>query len=161
MLTTLFAVSILFGTAYASGVITLTINGKKVSTDVAPQMIKGRVMVPLSVISKELGADISWNQKTNAVTVKSFGVPYEDVWKESMNSVSEFVIADINNTVQVFMTGMDRGDIDLLNKTVTPEMDVEYLSLLHFSMGATMLSMKIVDMKPLESETRGEIKLRQ
>jgi hypothetical protein len=151
VLGTLLSVSAIFGAAYASGTIKIVVNGDQVPTDVEPRMINNRVMVPISFISKALGADVSWDQKKQTVTVNSFGMKYTEVWKEDISSsMSRFDVAAINNTVQVFMAGMDQGDADLLKKSVTSDLDVDYLKQLHFSMGPTMFSTQINDIRTVK-----------
>ncbi|MGF7047862.1 hypothetical protein J2T13_002368 [Paenibacillus sp. DS2015] len=160
VMATLLMVSTVFGVAYASGVITIQVNGKQVSTDVAPRKINNRVMVPVSFVSKALGAYVAWDDKTQTVSVKSIGIPHENVWNENMNEMGIFDVAAVNNAVQVFMAGMDTGIEELLKKSTTG-MDVELLKQLHFSMGPTMLSTKIMDMKTIKNDlNRPEYKVR-
>lgn len=63
-----------------------------------------------------------------------------------MKGTGVFTFASINNTVQVFLAGMDTGIEDLLKKS-TINMELDRLKQEHFSMGPTMLSTKILDMK--------------
>ncbi|UNK19520.1 copper amine oxidase N-terminal domain-containing protein [Paenibacillus sp. N3/727] len=160
VLATLVTVSTVFGAAYASGVIKINVNGKQVSTDVAPRMVNNRVMVPISFISKALGANVSWNEKTQTVSIKSIGIPHENVWNDDVSNIGQFTVAGINNTVQVFMAGMDTGSEDLLKKTTTDDMDVELLKQLHFSMGPTMLASQIMDMKQIKNGQKTEYQVR-
>ena len=46
-----------------------TANGKIVTLDVAPAIVAGRTFVPLRVISETLGAEVSWNAATRAVSI--------------------------------------------------------------------------------------------
>ncbi|WP_169082278.1 copper amine oxidase N-terminal domain-containing protein [Paenibacillus sp. PL91] len=149
VLCTLLSVSMIFHVAYASGAIKIVVNGKTVAADVAPRMINYRVMVPISFVSKALGADVTWDQKTQTVGVKSYGITPVDVWKEDGNLI-QFDMAAINNTVQVFMAGMDQGLQDLIEKSVTSDLDVKKLAESHFSMGPTMFSTQIVDIRRLK-----------
>ncbi|WP_169091569.1 hypothetical protein [Paenibacillus sp. PL91] len=64
--------------------------------------------------------------------------------------MSQFDITAINNTVQVFMAGIDYGFEDLIKKSVTSDMDVNTLKEMHFSMGPTMLSTQIIDIRPIK-----------
>ena len=54
--------------------ITININGEKLSTDVDPIMIKGRVMLPLRAIFEQLGASVSWEPKQRKITAYKDGV---------------------------------------------------------------------------------------
>ncbi|GGH63712.1 hypothetical protein GCM10008014_41390 [Paenibacillus silvae] len=149
VLTTVAVMSYVLCSAYAAGMIKLDVNGTQLQTDVAPKMVNNRVMVPLSSVSKELGTSVSWNDKTQTVSIHTAGILYENVWDENMKDVGPFGIAGINNTIQVFMAGMDTGIEDLLEKS-TLNMDMDRLKQDHFSMGPTMLSTRILDMKTLK-----------
>lgn len=153
---TLLSVSVTLGAAYASGVIKINLNGKQVPTDVAPQMVNNRVMVPISFVSKALGANVAWDSKTQTVSIKSTGILFENVWDETFtadgnnDSLGAFTFAHINNTVQTFMSGMDTGDRQLLEISTSKEMDIDKLSEQHYSMGPTMLSSQIIDMRTIK-----------
>ena len=45
------------------------VNDKVLDNDVAPEIINGSTMVPLRFIAENLGADVSWDNKTKEVTV--------------------------------------------------------------------------------------------
>lgn len=53
----------LVGLAFAKGTIKIVVDNQALTPDVAPRMIDNRVMVPISFVSKALGANVSWNQK--------------------------------------------------------------------------------------------------
>jgi len=44
------------------------IDGQRVSFDVPPQMIDGRVMLPFRTISESLGVTVNWNQSEQTIT---------------------------------------------------------------------------------------------
>ncbi len=46
---------------------TLMVNGRPASTDVEPQMIEGRMMVPIRFVAEELGANVIWDPKARTV----------------------------------------------------------------------------------------------
>ncbi|WP_051188317.1 copper amine oxidase N-terminal domain-containing protein [Brevibacillus thermoruber] len=50
--------------------ITLIVNGNKVETDVAPQIINGRVMVPVRAVSEAMGAEVAWDSEQKSVIVR-------------------------------------------------------------------------------------------
>jgi rhodanese-related sulfurtransferase len=62
---------ILSGIAYSAQDITIMMDGKAVMTDVAPQLMNDRVLVPIRVISEGLGADVGWNGTDMSVMVTS------------------------------------------------------------------------------------------
>lgn len=49
--------------------ISLNINSSTVKTTVAPYQSEGTTLVPLRVVSENLGAKVDWNQKTKKVTI--------------------------------------------------------------------------------------------
>lgn len=61
--------------AMAATPITIVVNGVARNSDVAPINVKGRVLVPIRLISESLGAQVSWNQQTQTVTVISGSNP--------------------------------------------------------------------------------------
>lgn len=46
-------------------------NGKLQSSSVAPLVVSGRTLVPLRLVSEELGLTVKWDQKTKTITVQS------------------------------------------------------------------------------------------
>ncbi len=46
---------------------TLMVNGRPAPSDVDPQMIEGRVMVPIRFVAQELGAKVTWDPITRMV----------------------------------------------------------------------------------------------
>jgi len=58
-------------TSFAGGDIKLIINGQAINSDFPPQIINGRTMVPIRVVSETLGGDVSWDGRTNTVTITS------------------------------------------------------------------------------------------
>lgn len=65
----LLSVSII-SSVYAATPIKLLIGGQEITTDVLPQIINDRVLVPIRVISENLDAKVEWNDKTRTVTVE-------------------------------------------------------------------------------------------
>ncbi|SHK43999.1 N-acetylmuramoyl-L-alanine amidase family protein [Desulforamulus aeronauticus] len=49
----------------------LVINDKVVKTDVSPQIIDGRMMIPLRVVSESLGAKVNWLNQEKTVTIEA------------------------------------------------------------------------------------------
>ena len=67
VLTTLMVLSACTMT-FAATEVTVKVDGKVISSDVAPQIISGRTMVPLRAIFEALGATVAWNDSTRTVT---------------------------------------------------------------------------------------------
>ncbi len=55
--------------ALASNPIRLIVNGTEVPSDPAPQMIGGRVFVPVRFVAEALGAKVEWDDKTKTVNI--------------------------------------------------------------------------------------------
>ena len=62
------------GLLYASQGISIYIDSNKVESDVAPQLVQDRTLVPLRVIAEYLGAEVNWVQDARAVEITS---PYQ------------------------------------------------------------------------------------
>lgn len=60
------------GIAFAApSEIKLIVNGKEIHSDVLPQIINGRTMVPARFLAEELGAKVEWDASQKAVIVTS------------------------------------------------------------------------------------------
>lgn len=59
---------LLQSTVHANTAISVYIDGVQLSTDQAPVMVQGRVMVPLRAIFESLNATVKWNQKSQTAT---------------------------------------------------------------------------------------------
>jgi len=57
--------------ATASSNIRLVVNGREIETDVPPQLINGRVMVPARFVAEPLGATVEWDGENMAVIIQS------------------------------------------------------------------------------------------
>lgn len=55
---------------WAARPIKLIVNGVVTATDVAPQIIKGRVMVPVRWVAQALGANVAWEEETQSVKIE-------------------------------------------------------------------------------------------
>lgn len=55
--------------AFAANTIKLYVNGQEIKPDVPPQIINGRIMVPVRWVAEALGADVHWDAPNNAVAV--------------------------------------------------------------------------------------------
>jgi hypothetical protein len=58
--------------ASAAQPIHIYVNNDKIQSNVAPVMVKGRVLVPIRVVSEALGAKVEWDKKDNTVTVRKW-----------------------------------------------------------------------------------------
>jgi len=108
------------GMAFAKGAIKIVVNGEQIKSDVAPQMSNNRVMVPISFISKALGANVSWDQKNQTVSIKSSNSDVqEDVWKQNLD-MSSSGWSQVKNLIALYIVGFDTRD-DKLIKSISVE----------------------------------------
>lgn len=66
-----FIVCTMFVSTFAVAIqpIKLIVNGNTVESDVPPQIINGRTMIPARPLAEALGADVRWDAESNAVVV--------------------------------------------------------------------------------------------
>ncbi|MFB5763671.1 stalk domain-containing protein [Paenibacillus medicaginis] len=69
------------------GSTTAQAGGQNAQLLVAPQMIRGTTMIPLSFFSQQFGADVSWNQGAKTVSITS---PKEDMYTAGFYALSSY-----------------------------------------------------------------------
>ena len=69
-LVTVALVLLVSGVVYASSQTRLFISNQEVINDVPPQIINGRAMVPVRVVSEYLGSTVNWDANNNAVYIQ-------------------------------------------------------------------------------------------
>jgi len=62
--------AVLTTAAFAANPVKLIVNGREIKPDVAPQIINGRTMVPVSWVAEALSADVQWDEKQRIVKIK-------------------------------------------------------------------------------------------
>ncbi|MED0756896.1 stalk domain-containing protein [Aneurinibacillus thermoaerophilus] len=67
------------GIALAANPIKLIVNGQQINSDVPPQVINGRTMIPARPLAEALGATVEWDAKNNAVMITSNNAPSKNV----------------------------------------------------------------------------------
>jgi hypothetical protein len=45
------------------------VNGKKIRSDVAPQLIRERTMIPLRIVAEALHCQVEWKKDSKTVTI--------------------------------------------------------------------------------------------
>lgn len=150
-----FSLSIVVGLAFAKGSVKIVVNGQQVTSDVAPQIVNNRVMVPLSVVAKALDANVGWNQKNQTVTINDKAIPsQEDIWKQDLDFIGSGW-ASLRNIIGTFMIGFDERD-DTLIKSVTVE---GYDKLPIGGMYPAIIDYKIVDAQELTHSLKVRVKV--
>ncbi|MBD7969436.1 copper amine oxidase N-terminal domain-containing protein [Paenibacillus gallinarum] len=110
----------IIGLAFAKGSIKIVVNDQIITSDVAPQMVNNRVMVPISVISKALGANVNWDQKNQTITINNNNRSNQnDIWNQELE-LSSSSWAGVKNLIGTYMIGFDERD-DKLIRSVTVE----------------------------------------
>ncbi len=64
-------------------------NGKKISLAVAPVMINGQTLVPLRFIGENLGQQVSWNNRSKTIVIKSAQLNEKQVAKPTVKPTNE------------------------------------------------------------------------
>jgi len=59
------------GAALATSPIKLIVDGKEVKTDIVPQLVNGRVMVPVRWVVEALGCSVDWDGNARTVFIRS------------------------------------------------------------------------------------------
>lgn len=71
VLTLAVALGVGMGTAWAQNPVRIFVDGKEVISDVAPQIVSGRVLVPIRVVAENLGAKVEYSKTGNSVIISS------------------------------------------------------------------------------------------
>jgi len=103
--------SLLGSTVFAAQTAKILVNGVEVVTNVSPQIINGRVMVPISFVARALGADVDWNGKTKTVNIKTQNSSSGDdimVQQIPLQSIQSYINA--RNTIISFLNKYDMRD---------------------------------------------------
>ncbi len=79
----------------------LYVNGESVAADVAPQLIDGRMMVPVSFVASSLGAKVTWDSKTKTVYMSSAGKDLKLVVGQEIPGLGTPVIRQARTLVPV------------------------------------------------------------
>ncbi len=80
---------------------TLYVNGDRVAADVAPLLIDGRMMVPVSFVATSLGAGVTWESKTKTVRMSYQGKDLELVIGQEIPGLGTPIIRSERTMVPV------------------------------------------------------------
>lgn len=103
--------------AFAVGSIQIVVNGEKIKTDVSPQIIKGRTMVPLRTIAETLGAGVKWDQTNQKVEINTLSRVWQepfDPWKDLEAYQAVYVVNEYLALLQGAVWGGDLYDYPFL-----------------------------------------------
>ncbi len=76
--------------------IQITVDGHAIYTDVAPQIINNRTMVPIRTVSEVLAADVDFNNTTKEITISA---PDGKIVKFKLGSKNAAITKDGKNTI--------------------------------------------------------------
>lgn len=91
--------------ALADNPINLMVNGKYIPSDVPPQIINGRVLVPARPLAEALGASVAWDSASNSVIVTTNN--YSTNTSEQVNLNTQ-----INKVDNKLFLAVSNGDLD-------------------------------------------------
>jgi len=146
---------LLVGGAFASGKISIIVNGQAINTDVPPKNVDGRIMVPISTVSKALGANVSWDSKNQTVVINqkntaSSSTP--DLWNEKLNLIgAEW--AEIVSLINQYLISYDTRDEEAWNKTIAPN----YLNNGAIALPGGGVYPSILEIKFIDSKKTGKV----
>ncbi|WP_120462393.1 copper amine oxidase N-terminal domain-containing protein [Paenibacillus aceti] len=154
--------SLLIGGALASGKISIVVNGQTIKTDVSPRNVDGRVMVPISTISKALGANVSWDSKTQTVVINqknAASASGSDLWKEELD-LTGGDWAEIASPIYQYLVAYnirDEASEEVWNKIVSP--DYKGISFPGGGVYPSILDIKFIDAKKVEGAEQYKVRV--
>lgn len=80
----------------ANAPVTVIVNGSYLNSDVPPQIINGRVMVPLRAVSESLGCIVEWNSSLNQVNITSQTTPITDLTITAPDEFKIIIVKSLN-----------------------------------------------------------------
>ncbi|MEK8128601.1 copper amine oxidase N-terminal domain-containing protein [Paenibacillus filicis] len=111
--------TVLYGTAFADSgwrkidamfsQISLTMNGQKADMRGDVMFYEGSIFVPLRSLSEALGAEVSWNGKTQTVDVDFTSDKTKDIYNASQKAMYQYLIMQ-NNAVTAELIAGFKGD---------------------------------------------------
>lgn len=86
--------------SFADVQILIKIDNRAVDSDVLPQLIQNRTMVPIRVITEAMGADVEWNQEEMVVEITS---PYQKFINHYVQN--DMYIKQVDELLTMFIEG--------------------------------------------------------
>jgi len=117
ILTTILCIFLIVGIAYSQNNITIFVNGQKIETDVPPQIINGRTMVPVRFVSEALGADVEWDGMNRRVLItneKSEIIKCKEYIEKTYKFIKK--IEEINANMEDYIKKEDISDIAIYER---------------------------------------------
>jgi hypothetical protein len=97
-------------------------NGQEIESDVPAQIINGRTMVPLRILSEGIGATVDWDASTRTVTVTTPEITGESPTEVKLESKSDTVEGSVSKVTYSYPVVTDvYTAADLLNKNIAAD----------------------------------------
>lgn len=111
---------------FADKPIELVVNGRTVETDVAPQLINNRVMVPVRLVAEAFGAEVKWEEEKNSVWIDT---PELESLQRQVKLLHEAVApATPREAVEKWAEGVKERNGALQYAVLSPELKEQNLS---------------------------------
>lgn len=100
----------------AADSIKLIVNGKQIDADVSPQIVDGRVMVPVRWVAEALDADVHWDAQNREVLIHNINLsPLQKHWSSMKPPTKEFSFEDASEqTILSYVQKLDEWLMDNL-----------------------------------------------
>lgn len=121
-------------------------------------MINDRVVVPISVVSKALGANVSWDQKNQTVTIKNNVSTQKDIWKQELELDSigwPSGWPQVKNLIALYIAGFDNRDDELIRSITVEGFDMIPIG----GMYPAIIDYDIVDAKVTKNSYKVRVKV--
>ncbi|MCE5223359.1 hypothetical protein LLG10_04110 [bacterium] len=83
------------------------VNGKSITVDPPPEIIKNRTMVPLRFVSENLNCLVKWEEKTQSITI--IALKYAEKKQGSVETVENFLHAQVSEDIESQLNYVDLG----------------------------------------------------
>lgn len=98
---------------FAADTIKITVNGKEINSDIPPQIINGRTMVPIRFVAEALQANVEWDENTKTVKITTASQSATDpnhkkVGEKIVFSDSELIVDNLETYAVETATGISR-----------------------------------------------------
>jgi|GEM_PF-6766498 len=114
--------------AFAVSPVKLFISGQEVKTDVPPQSVNGRIMVPVRIVSEYLGNTVNWDVNKNAVFIepnKNTDIESSLTKEEKAIKLKEILTSSVR-VIQSTLDDKDIGDAELALGNCYTNLHIDY-----------------------------------
>lgn len=138
--------------AFADKPIKLIVNGSIIETDVAPQLIDGRTMVPIRWVAEAIGAEVHWEEENRNVQIKT---PQLDSLQQQVMLLQTVLAPKTpQEAVETWARGVKERNGALQYAVLSPELKQQKLSSYEGCRWVTGTSSPWVDRFEISKETQ-------